>query len=85
MSSLSLTRTALLKLRGESLRRGYVLLGASYEMTGRLDKSLSFYQVGAQLFPRDQDLLSRLAVLLHRSGLEEQAQPLFERLVRRTR
>ncbi|MCX5797827.1 MAG: tetratricopeptide repeat protein [Elusimicrobia bacterium] len=72
----------LLKLRGDDLRRGYALLAASYEVTGRLDKSLSAYQVAVQLFPRDRDLMERLAMLLHRSGLEEQAQPIYEKLVR---
>jgi len=72
----------LLNLRGDDLRRGYNLLAASYELTGRLDKSLSNYQVAVQLFPRDRDLLERLALLLHRSGLEEQAQPIYEELLR---
>jgi tetratricopeptide (TPR) repeat protein len=72
----------LLKLRGDDLRRGYALLAASYEVTGRLDKSLSAYQLAVQLYPRDRDLLERLAMLLHRSGLEEQAQPIYEKLVR---
>jgi len=76
-----LDSASLLKLRDENLRVGYVLLGASYEKTGQLDQSLSFYQVGVRLFPRDKDLLARLAALLHQAGLEEQAQPLFEKLV----
>jgi len=71
----------LLKLRGDDLRRGYALLAASYEATGRLDKSLSNYQVAVQLFPRDRDFIERLAMLLHRAGLEEQAQPIYEKLV----
>lgn len=72
----------LLKLRGDNLRRGYALLAASYEMTGRLDKSLSTYQLAARLYPRDRDLLERLAMLMHRSDLDEQAKPLYEKLVR---
>ncbi|MDD5627528.1 MAG: tetratricopeptide repeat protein [Elusimicrobia bacterium] len=72
----------LLKLRGDDLRRGYALLAASYEVTGRLDKSLSTYQVAARLYPRDRDFQERLAMLLHRSGLEEQAQPVYEKLLR---
>lgn len=72
----------LLKLRGDNLRRGYALLAASYEVTGRLDKSLSTYQLAARLYPRDKDLLERLAMLMHRSGLHEQAEPLYEKLVR---
>jgi tetratricopeptide (TPR) repeat protein len=71
----------LLKLGGENLRRGYLLLGASYEKIGHQEKTLSVYQVGVRLFPRDKELLSRLALLLHHAGLEEDAQPLFERLV----
>jgi tetratricopeptide (TPR) repeat protein len=72
----------LLKLRGDDLRRGYDLLAASYKLTGRLDKSLSNYQLAVQLFPQDRGLLERLAKLLHDSGLDEQAQPLYEKLVR---
>ncbi len=71
-----------LKLGSENLRIGHVLLGACYEKVEHPDRSLSVYQVGVRLFPRDKDLLSRLAALLHQAGLEEQAQPLFERLVR---
>lgn len=71
----------LLKLRGDDLHRGYDLLAASYELTGRLDKSLSNYQLAVQLFPRDRDFLGRLARLLHHSGLDEQARPLYEKLV----
>ena len=78
----ALDQDGLLKLRGDDLRRGYALLAASYEVTGRLDKSLSAYQLAVQLFPRDRDLLERLAMLLHRSGLEEQAQPIYEKIVR---
>jgi tetratricopeptide (TPR) repeat protein len=70
------------KLRGQDLARGYVLLGASYEKIGRADKTLSLYQLGAALFPRDQDLLARLAQLLHKSGLEEQARPLYEKILK---
>jgi tetratricopeptide (TPR) repeat protein len=72
----------LLKLRGDDLARGYSLLAASYELTGRLDKSLSNYQLAVQLFPRDRDFLERLARLLHHSGLDEQSRPLYEKLVR---
>jgi tetratricopeptide (TPR) repeat protein len=71
----------LLKLSGDDLRRGYALLAASYELTGRLDKSLSNYQVAVQIFPNDRDLLAGLARLLHHSGLDEQAQPYYEKLV----
>jgi len=70
------------RLSGASLRRGYTLLGASYEKAGHLDKAMSAYQVGVQLFPRDEELLTRLARLMHDSGLDEQAQPLYERALR---
>ncbi|MDD5655794.1 MAG: tetratricopeptide repeat protein [Elusimicrobia bacterium] len=78
----ALEPSGLQKLRGENLRKGYVLLGSSYERLGRNEKTLSVYQLGTKLFPRDQDLLARLAQLLHRSGLDEQARPLFERLLK---
>ncbi len=78
----ALDPNGLLKLRGDDLRRGYGLLAASYESTGRLDKSLSNYQLAVQLFPSDRDFLEQLAKLLHHSGLDERAQPLYENLVR---
>lgn len=70
------------RLRGHSLRRGYILLGASYEKAGHPDRALGVYQVGARLFPRDQELLTRLAQLMHSSGLDEQAQPLYEHILK---
>ncbi len=69
-------------MRGQNLCRGYLLLGASYERVGRPDKALGVYQVGVRLFRGDQETLARLAELMHRSGLDEQAQPLYESILK---
>ncbi|MDE2039701.1 MAG: tetratricopeptide repeat protein [Elusimicrobia bacterium] len=69
------------KLRGADQQDGYYYLGLSYERLGRLDKALGVYQLGVKLFPRDINLLTQLAMLLHTSGLEEQAEPLFQKVL----
>lgn len=62
--------------------RAYIYLGASYERTRQFDKAMGVYQLGAQLFPRDSDLLTRLGLLLHAMQLPEQARPILERVVK---
>jgi tetratricopeptide (TPR) repeat protein len=66
---------------GKNLARAYFYLGQSYEYTNHLGQALSFYEIGVRLFPDDLRLLSALALLLHRAGLEEEAQPIFERIL----
>ncbi len=67
--------------RGNDLALAYFYLGQSYEYTNHLGKALGFYELGVKLFPDDRRLLSALALLLHRAGLEEEAQPLFEKIL----
>src|SRR5581483_1961137 len=62
-------------------RQGYLMLGTSFQRTGQLDKALGVYQVGVKLFPRDLRLLTELGSLLHAAGLEEQAEPLFKKVI----
>lgn len=76
-----LSPEAMQKLRKGDLQRAYFYLAASYERTGQPDKALGVYQLGARLYPRDIDLLTPLASLLHHMGLEEQAEPLFQRVL----
>lgn len=64
------------------LERAYLILAESLERQGRLDQALGVYQVGVKLFPRDLRLLTELAFLLHNAGLEQQAKPLFEKVLR---
>lgn len=71
----------LLKLRKPQLQRAYIYLGASYERTGQLDKALGVYQLGIKLFPRNVELLTRLAQLLHASFLEEEALPIYHHIL----
>lgn len=70
------------KLDREALQRAYLYLGTSYERTGKLGDALSTLQLAVKLFPKDINLLSELGYLLHESGLDEQAQPLFEEVLR---
>ncbi|HEX4048103.1 MAG TPA: tetratricopeptide repeat protein, partial [Elusimicrobiota bacterium] len=65
-------------LRGTDLRQAYVLMGDSHVALGRPDKALGDYQLGVSLFPKNVDLLTRLADLLHVNGLDEQAEPLYQ-------
>lgn len=64
-------------LRGTDLRQAYVLLGDNLYVLGRRDEALAQYQVGLSLFPRNVDLLTREAGLLHRNEMDERAKPLF--------
>jgi tetratricopeptide (TPR) repeat protein len=65
-------------LRGTDLRQAYVLLGDNHAALGRAAEALGDYQLGVSLFPKNVDLLTRLAALLHTNGLDEQAKPLFQ-------
>lgn len=67
--------------RDKNLARAYFYLGQSYEYTNHLGKALGIYELGANLFPNNLSLLSALALLLHRAGLEEEAHPLFEKIL----
>lgn len=69
-------------LRGTDLRQSYILAGDSYQKLGHLDQALSQYQLGVSLFPDNVDLLVRQAMLLHATGLDDQAKPLFERALK---
>lgn len=73
----SLTPEFMAKLRGTDLRQAYVLRGENLDKLGRIDEAIGVYQLGVRLFPQNVDLLSRQAGLLHRSGLDNQAKPLF--------
>lgn len=77
----ALTPQFLQTLRGTDLRQAYVLLGDSLAALGRPDGALSAYQLGAGLFPRNVDLLTRLADLLHAQGLDDRAKPSYLRAV----
>jgi tetratricopeptide (TPR) repeat protein len=49
---------------------------------GHLDNALGVYQLGVQLYPKDLNLLTELGLLLHRSKLEEQAEPMFQKVLK---
>lgn len=66
---------------GQNLERAYFYLGQSYEYSNHLGRALGIYALGVKLFPNDPRLLSALALLLHRAGLEKEAQPLFEKIL----
>ena len=73
----ALTPDFVQSLRGTDLRQAYILKGDNLDRLGRSDEALGVYQLGVRLFPKNVDLLTRQAGLLHRTGLDEQAQPLF--------
>jgi tetratricopeptide (TPR) repeat protein len=73
----ALTPDFMQTLRGTDLRQAYILKGDNLDRVGRSDEALGVYQLGVKLFPKNVDLLTRQAGLLHRTGLDEQAQPLF--------
>ena len=75
----ALTPQFIQTLRGTDLRQAYVLMGDSHAILGRADEAVSDYQLGVALFPKNVDLLVRLALILHRQGLDDEAKPLFLR------
>ena len=76
-----LTPATMQKLRSEDLKLAYLYLGGSYEHTGRRGEALGVYQVAVKLFPGDATLLTSLAALLHEADLEEEARPLYEKIL----
>jgi tetratricopeptide (TPR) repeat protein len=74
----ALTPEFIQTLRGTDLRQAYVLLGDNHAALHRPDAALGDYQLGVSLFPKNVDLLTRLAALMHENGLDEQAKPLFQ-------
>lgn len=77
----ALTPEYIQTLRGTDLRQAYILMGDNHDRLGRRDAAVSDYQLGVGLFPKNVDLLSRLGILLHREGLNEQAKPLLLRVL----
>lgn len=75
----ALTPEFVQSLRGTDLRQSYVLKGDALDALGSVDEALGVYQLGVKLFPKNVDLLTRQGDMLHRSGLDEQARPLYEK------
>lgn len=69
------------KVRAGCRARAYHLLGLSYERLGKASKALHTYGVAEGLYPEDINILTDLANLLHRSGLDERARPYYERVL----
>lgn len=61
--------------------RAYDLLGQSHERLGQVENALRVYQFAVGLYPKDINILSSLANLLHGSGLDERAQSYFARVL----
>ncbi|OGR90546.1 MAG: hypothetical protein A2V88_17420 [Elusimicrobia bacterium RBG_16_66_12] len=73
----ALTPQFIQTLRGTDLRQAYILMGDNLDRLSRPDEALAYYQLGAGLFPKNVDLLTRLGSILHRSGLDERAKTAF--------
>ncbi|MEK7383839.1 MAG: tetratricopeptide repeat protein [Elusimicrobiota bacterium] len=78
----ALTPQFMQTLRGTDLRQSYILMGDNLDRLGRPDEALAYYQLGAGLFPKNVDLLTRLGSILHRSGLDERAKISFTEALR---
>lgn len=69
------------RMRGFYQKQAYAVLGEAYERLEHPEKALSVYQLAVSLYPKDIELTTRLARLLHASGLDAQAQPLYEKVL----
>jgi tetratricopeptide (TPR) repeat protein len=76
-----LTPLTLQRMRGFYQRQAYALLGEAYERLEHQEKALSVYQLAVKLYPKDMELATRLARLLHAAGLDKEAQPLYEKVL----
>lgn len=70
------------RLPAREVARGYELLGQSLERLGRPDSALRTYQTGVALYPKDLNLLTHLANLLHRGAMDSEARPFYERVLK---
>lgn len=77
----ALTPERLVRLPRRARAGGHVLLAHALYANGRVDEALSVYQYGATLYPKNLELVSGLAWLLHHQGLDDRARPLFERVI----
>ncbi|MCX5787642.1 MAG: tetratricopeptide repeat protein [Elusimicrobia bacterium] len=69
------------RLGDRDARLAYEVLGQSQERLGKPDAALRTYQTGVELFPKDLNLLTDLGNLLHHAGLDDQARPVYERIL----
>lgn len=76
-----LTPATVQRMRGFYQRQAYALLGEAYERLESPEKALSVYQLAVKLYPKDIELTTRLARLLHASDLDAEAQPLYEKVL----
>ncbi|MFA6029877.1 MAG: tetratricopeptide repeat protein [Elusimicrobiota bacterium] len=76
-----LSGDGVLKLPRRARARGYHLLGASYERLGRAKDAIAVYRLAEGLYPKDLGILTALADLLHANDLDDQARPLYQRVL----
>ncbi len=62
--------------------RAYLLLGRSLRLSGELGRSLQVFQLAEGLYPKDLNLLTELATVLHRTGLDDRAMPYYRRVLK---
>lgn len=77
-----LTEENLQRLRYRDLPEAYILLGRSHEQLDANDKALGIYQLAEGLFPKNVNILSYWADLLHRIGLDDRARPVYDRILK---
>ena len=61
--------------------RAYQLLGLSLQASGDPSRALQIFQLAEGIYPKDINILTDLAHLLHNSGLDEQARPYYQRVL----
>ena len=76
-----LSGTEIGRMRVPDQKQAYLYLGMSHERLGAMGTALGVYQLGAKLFPKDLNILTQLAMVLHHTDLEESARPVFEKVL----
>ena len=77
----ALPSTAIDALPSSARSQAYALLGQSYVRKGDVTDALGVLQLAVQLYPKNINLLSSLADLLHGEELDDRAKPLYERIL----
>lgn len=77
-----LSEKAIAELPRRNRPEAYLLLGRSLRLTGDFGAALQVFELAEGLYPRNLNLITELATVLHQTGLDDRARPYFERVLK---
>ncbi|OIO05483.1 MAG: hypothetical protein AUJ52_13720 [Elusimicrobia bacterium CG1_02_63_36] len=60
----------------------YLLLGRSLRLSGEVAAALQVFQLAEGLYPKNLNIITELATVLHGTGLDDRARPYYERVLK---